>query len=250
MKIFACLKIVPDSSQKPKPNAAGTGLDEADLKFVVNPYDEFAVEQAVLIKEAVAGTTVTLVCMTEKDAQKEIRALLATGADDAVVLKETTPGRDALGAAKALAAYFKSQSFDIIFFGKQGIDNDQHATGQMVATLLDVPCVTAIDSWNLDGQTATVSRAIEGGKEEVQVKLPAVFTTDKGLNKPRLAKLKDIMAAKKKPIADAAAEAIAPVVTQVKLETPPARSAGKILGEGPDAVPALVKALRDEAKVL
>jgi len=254
MKIVVCVKSVPDSETKPKPADAGFALANADTKYIVNPYDEFALELALQVKEKNDGSTVHVVslCPADRDPTAEIRkGALAIGCDDATILKDASGSRDTFGEAKVLADHIKGVGdVDLVLFGKLWIDDDTHAVGQMVATLLDLPCATAIESFEMDGTTATVSRGIEGGSEVIKLALPAVLTTDKGLNQPRYANLKGIMAAKKKPVNTADAAEVAATVTTNKLETPPARPDGKIVGDGADAVPELVKLLRDEAKVL
>ncbi|MGE0432677.1 MAG: electron transfer flavoprotein subunit beta/FixA family protein, partial [Planctomycetota bacterium] len=192
MKIIVCTKVVPDSETRPKPDAAGTGLDTSDVKWIVNPYDEYAIEQAVQLKEAGKAEHLLLLCLSATDVQKELRTALARGADAARILRVPADA-DNFAAAKALADDLKGQDFGLLFFGKEAIDDQQSAIGPMVATLLDLPCVTAIDQFALEGDTATVRRGIEGGAETVKVTLPAVFTTDKGLNEPRFTNLKGIM---------------------------------------------------------
>ena len=249
MKMIVCTRVVPDSETRPKPDAAGKSLDTSDVKWVVNPYDEYAIEQAVQLKEAGKAEHLLLVCLATSDVQKELRTALARGADAAQVLK--VPAEvDSFAAAKALADHLKGQDFQLLFFGKEAIDDQQGAIGPMVATLLDLPCVTAIDQFALDGDTATVRRGIEGGAETIKVQLPAVFTADKGLNEPRFTNLKGIMAAKKKPLEDIATTPADSTVAPAKFELPAPRKEGRIIGEGAGAVDELVKLLRDEAKVI
>ena len=248
MKMFVCLKVVPDSETRPKPDGDGRQLDTGDVKWVVNPYDDYAIEQAVQLKEADGGE-LQLVVLADRDVTKAVHSALARGADSAHTLK-VSGDQDSLSIAKALAAYLKTQEYDAVFFGKEAIDDQQGAVGPMVATLLDVPCVTAIDGFTKDGTTVTATRGIEGAVETVKVNLPAVFTTDKGLNEPRFANLKGIMKAKKMPqdTVDTSTDAASAVPSGFAL--PEARKEGRIVGEGADAVDDLLKALRDEAKVL
>jgi electron transfer flavoprotein beta subunit len=172
------------------------------------------------------------------------------GADKALHLVDETPLRDAASIADILAATIKDLPHDIVFFGKQSVDSDNAQVGLMTATLLKLPVVSEIVSMELGDGKATVKRSIEGGVEVYEVPLPAVFTTQKGLNDPRYASLKGIMAAKKKPIEAKEYTAVDPKITVQKLDYPPERPAGKIVGEGAEAVPKLFELLKDEAKVL
>jgi electron transfer flavoprotein beta subunit len=171
------------------------------------------------------------------------------GADRAIHLR-IDAALDPLGVARALAAEIRPLGAAIVWFGKQAVDDDAAQVGPMVAELLGVPCVTSIATFQLDGTTARVEREVEGGREVIEAALPAVFTTDKGLNQPRYASLKGIMAAKKKPIDDRPVAAAAAALEVVALELPPPRKAGRVVGEGPGAVRELVKALREEAQVI
>ena len=183
-------------------------------------------------------------------AQETIRTALAIGADAGVLLQADRIPADGLEVARALAAELKGDGFDLILFGKLAIDDYNHQVGPMVAELLGLPCVTAITHLDLGPDRGTAEREIEGGVEVVEFPLPAVLTTDKGLNEPRLPALKGIMAAKKKPLAVKPVALGAGAIEVVSLSPPPERKAGKIVGEGAGAVPELVRLLREEAKVL
>jgi electron transfer flavoprotein beta subunit len=166
------------------------------------------------------------------------------------VLLKTEGEPDSLGVARLLAAELAGQGYDLVLFGKQAVDDDAAQVPAMVAELMQLPCATVAVKLEIAGGRATAAREIEGGVETVEMALPAVVAAQKGLNEPRYASLKGIMAAKKKPIAEKAVAAPAPVVETVTLTLPPARPAGRIVGEGAAAVPDLVRALREEAKVL
>jgi electron transfer flavoprotein beta subunit len=249
LKIAVCLKRVPDTVAKITPGPDRKSIDETGLKFVLNPYDEFAVEEAIALKErAGAGETVAYSLGTDA-AQETIRSALAMGIDRAVLLQ--SPGSpDGLAVARALAVELKDGGFDLILFGKLAVDDYNHQVGPMTAELLGLPCVTSAVRLAIADGAVEAEREIEGGVEVVTCKLPAVITCDKGLNNPRLPSLKGIMAAKKKPLESKAAQLGAATVEVLGLELPPERKAGRIVGEGADAVPELIRLLRTEAKVL
>jgi electron transfer flavoprotein beta subunit len=249
LKIAVCLKRVPDTTSKIVIGADRKSIDEAGLKFVPNPYDEFAIEEALALKEK-AGAGETVVYTLGGDAAAEtLRTALAMGIDRAVLLQ--SPGSpDGFAVAQALAAELGSGGYDLILFGKLAVDDYNHQIGPMTAELLGLPCITSVAHLELQGGTIQAEREIEGGIEVSTCALPAVLTCDKGLNNPRLPSLKGIMAAKKKPMETKPAALGAATLEVVGLELPPERRPGRIVGEGADAVPALVALLRTEAKVL
>src|SRR5258706_9002325 len=250
MKIAVCIKRVPDSETRVKIASDGNALHDAVIKLLLNPYDEFAVEEALRRKEQAAAGGVVVITLGPAAAQETIRTALAMGADRGILLQADRIPPDGLEVAKALAAELKGAGFDLILFGKMAIDDYNQQVGPMVAELLDVPCVTAIAHLELEGGKGVAEREIEGGVEVVDFPLPAVLTADKGLNEPRYPALKGIMAAKKKPL-EVKPAALGPGALEILALTPPAeRKEGKIVGEGPAAVPELVRLLREEAKVL
>ena len=250
MKIAVCIKRVPDSETRVKIAPDGKSIDEAGVKFILNPYDEFAVEEALRRKEQAGAGEVVVIALGPAAAQETIRTALAMGADRGVLLQADRIPADGLQAATALAAELKAGSFDLILFGKMAIDDYNHQVGPMVAELLDLPCVTTVAHLEIENGKGTAEREIEGGVEVVEFPLPAVLTTDKGLNEPRYPALKGIMAAKKKPLEVKPATIAAGGLDVVALMPPPERQAGKIVGEGAAAVAELVRLLREEAKVL
>ncbi|HKC39319.1 MAG TPA: electron transfer flavoprotein subunit beta/FixA family protein [Gemmatimonadales bacterium] len=250
MKIAVCIKRVPDSETRVKIAADGKTIDEAGVKFVMNPYDEFAVEEALRRKEKAGAGEVAVFCLGPAAAQETIRTALATGADRGVLLQTDKIPHDPFEAAKIIAAELKGTSWDLILFGRMAIDDYNTQVGTLVAELLGLPCVTAVSHLDIDGTKAVAEREIEGGIEVVDFSLPAVLTTDKGLNEPRYPALKGIMAAKKKPLEVKPAQPGAGALEVVALMPPPERKEGKIVGEGPEAVGELVRLLREEAKVL
>ncbi|MEY2711995.1 MAG: hypothetical protein RL005_217 [Planctomycetota bacterium] len=245
-----CVKQVPDTDTRVKVAADGRTLDPNGVTLVLNPYDEFAVEQALRVKESLGAGEVVAVSLGAAGVQTTLRNVLAMGADRALHLRLDAAAPDALTIAKALADAIRGLDAGLVWLGKQAVDDDGAQVGPMLATLLGRPCVSNVSTFELAGTTARVEREIEGGREQLEVPLPAVFTTDKGLNEPRYASLKGIMAAKKKTIEERAVEAAAPHLERLALELPPPRAAGRIVGEGAGAVPELVRVLREEAKVL
>ncbi|MBI5369006.1 MAG: electron transfer flavoprotein subunit beta/FixA family protein [Planctomycetes bacterium] len=250
MKIVVCVKRVPDTTTQVKVGPDGTSLDAAGVTFANNPYDEYAVEEALKIKEKTGPGEVIVISVGPAEAAQILRNFLAMGADRAILLKETAPGRDNFGVASALAGEIKGLAPDIVLCGKQAVDDDGAQVGAIVARLLGMPVVNTVTKIELAAGKAVAHREIEGGHEVVEVSLPAAFTAQKGLNEPRFPSLKGIMAAKKKPFEEKPAPAAEPRLTVIKMEPPAKRPAGRILGKGVEAIPALVKALHDEAKVI
>lgn len=252
MKIAVCIKRVADSETRVKIAADGKSLDEAGVKFILNPYDEFAVEEALKRKEAAGSGEVVAIAVGTAASQETIRTALAMGVDRGVLLQVGGGAADPLAVARALAAELKGGGYDLILFGKMAIDDYHQAVGPMVAELLDLPCVTAVAKLEISGTSGTAEREIEGGVEVVTFPLPAVLTADKGLNDPRYPALKGIMAAKKKPLEVKPTQLAGGAGTlEVQgMSLPPERKEGKIVGEGAAAVPELVRLLREEAKVL
>jgi electron transfer flavoprotein beta subunit len=245
-----CIKQVPDTETRVKVAADGKSLDPTSVTMILNPYDEFAVEQALRVKEAAGAGEVVVISLGGPGVQTTLRSALAMGADRAIHLKADVAQPDSLAIATALADAIRPLDASIVWLGKQAVDGDGAQVGPMLATLLGRPCVSVIAKFELAGTTAKVEREIEGGRELLEVPLPAVFTTDKGLNEPRYASLKGIMAAKKKPLEEKAVDLGPPHLVRLTFELPPPRAGGRIVGEGVAAVPELIKALREEAKVL
>ena len=250
MKIAVCLKRVPDSEARIKIGADAKSIDESGVKFVLNPYEEYAVEEALKLKEAVGSGEVVAISGGSEVSQETIRTALAMGADRGVLLKSDAVPLDPLPVAQALAAELKDGEYDLIVFGKVATDDYSHGVGVMVAELLELRCVSAIVALEIADGKGKAEREIEGGVEVVEFSLPAVITAEKGLNEPRYPALRGIMMAKKKPLDVKDVSLDAGGIEVVGLAYPPERQAGRIVGEGADAVPALGDALRSEAKVL
>jgi electron transfer flavoprotein beta subunit len=248
-----CIKQVADTETRVKVAADGRTLDPAGVTWILNPYDEFALEQALRIREAEGSGEVVVISLGGSGAQTTIRNALALGADRAVHLKTDAVQPDSLQVARALAAELQTpplQPAQLLWFGKQAVDDDAAQVGPMVAELLGHPCVTVVAAIELQGGQAVVEREVEGGREVVELTLPAVLAAEKGLNEPRYASLKGIMAAKRKPLEEKPVTLGPPALELVSLAPPPTRAPGRIVGQGVGAVPELVRVLREEAKVI
>lgn len=258
MKIVVCTKYVPDTAIKVRLAADGKAVDLADVAFVVNPYDEFAVEEALRIKEKSGGEVIVLGAGGEK-ATTGLRTCLAMGADSAILLQdEFFENADSFAIGSALAHVCRELGPDIIMFGKLAIGVDNGQVPSVVAELLDLPQASVIVKLEVENGKFQAEREIEGAREILEGTLPAVFTAQKDLNTPRYASLKGIMAAKKKKIEVRPLASLGlpedDLKTRVSIEKvtlPPSRPPGKILtGELAETVPQLVKLLHEEAKVI
>lgn len=251
MKIAVCIKRVPDTETRIKVGADGRSIDEDGVKFVLNTYDEYAIEAALQLKEADPdGAEVVAIAMGSSASQETIRTALAMGADRGVLLETDDVSVDPVANAKVLVAELADAGYDVVFFGKLAIDDYNQAVGTVVAELLGVASVSAISHLSISDGKGVAHREIEGGVEVVEFDLPVVLTADKGLNEPRYPALRGIMMAKKKPL-EVKPVTLEPGGVMIKeCVLPPPRAEGRIVGEGADAVPALIEALRTEAKVL
>ncbi len=249
LSIFVCIRRVPDTASRIKIAADGKSIDSSDMEFVINPYEEYALEQAVQLKEKHGGT-VTLVTLAPEKATPVILKALALGADNAVHLKAENVPEDPSVVARTLAAELKQHKFDILLFGKKGVDDDNQQVGPMVSELLQVPGITQIVKLEVAGGKATAQREVEGGVLIVETSLPAAFTAEKDLTNPRYASLRELVAARKKPIETKTVEPQPSSLEIVAIQPPPPRPPGKIIGKGIEAVPVLVRLLHEEAKVI
>ena len=247
MKILVPVKRVIDYNVKPRVKADGSGVDLANVKMSMNPFDEIAVEEAIRIKEAGKAEEIIAVSVGPAKAQETLRTALAMGADRAILV-EVDEGVDVepLAVAKILKAIADEEGPGIVMLGKQSISDDSNQTGQMLAALMGRPQGTFANTVEVDGDAVTVKREIDGGLETVKLSLPAIITTDLRLNEPRYASLPNIMKAKKKPLdtkspADYGVD-IAPRLTTTNVSEPPVRQAGEKV-EDVDALVAKIKAL-------
>jgi len=258
LKILVCVKQVPATDSRIKPAADGITIDPAGLEYVINPYDEIAVEEALRIKEKLGGEVVA-VGIGGARAEEGLRTCLALGCDRARILKDDSRlATDAQSVATLLAAIIRAESPDLVLMGKQAVDDDQMAVPSMVAELLDWPQATVVVKLEIapDGKTATAEREIEGAVEVLALQLPAVISSQKGLNEPRYASLKGIMAAKKKAVepVDASTLGLADSLALVRttaVSPPPPRPEGRRLdGDADSQVRELVRLLHEDYKVI
>ena len=248
MKILVALKQVPDTETKIKVGADGKSLDATDVKWITGPYDEYALEEAIRLKES-GGGEVIAITVGGDSARDVLRNALALGADSAVLLKGQ-PGEDPLAVARLLAGYAESKGFDLILLGNKGIGGDNSSVGPMLAEVLGWGQANVVVKLEAKDGRFNAEREIEGGIEVVEGPLPAVITAQKGLNEPRYASLKGIMAAKKKTIEEIDAPAPSGVMSNSALALPPSRPDGrKLEGEPAAQAQELLKLLKDEAKV-
>ena len=249
MKVLVPVKRVVDYNVKVRVKSDGSGVETANVKMSMNPFDEIALEEAMRLKEAGKVTEVIAVTCGVTQAQETLRTGMAIGADRAILV-ETTPDLEPLAVAKLLKAVADKEQPQLIILGKQAIDDDSNQVGQMLASLLGWPQATFASKVVLEGDTVTVTREVDGGLETLALTLPAIVTTDLRLNEPRYVTLPNIMKAKKKPLDVLTPEAlgvdVAPRLTTLKVVEPAKRSAGIKV---PDAA-TLVAKLRTEAKVI
>jgi electron transfer flavoprotein beta subunit len=249
MKVLVPVKRVLDFNVKVRVKPDQTGVDLANVKMSMNPFDEIAVEEAVRLKEKGLASEIVLVSIGVQQAQAEIRTGLAMGADRGILIT-TDVDVEPLAVAKLLKAVVAEEQPGLVLMGKQAIDGDNNAVGQMLAALLDWPQATFASKLEISGGEAAVTREVDGGLQTLQVKLPAVVTTDLRLNEPRYASLPNIMKAKSKPIANKTPADygvdVAPRLQVLKVAEPPKRQAGKKVESAAD----LVMKLKTEAGVL
>lgn len=249
MKIFVCVKRVPDTATRIQIGADGRSIDPGGVKYVLNPYDEFAVEAALRTRETAGAGEVVVVTVGDEAARETLRAALALGADRAVLLIGEG-GHDGLATAKMLAAELSGSSPELILLGVRAVDDDQQQVGPMVATILGRACATSVTEFRVAEEGVVCEREVDGGKQTVRVPVGSVLTIGKGTYEPRYPTLPGIMAAKKKPIEEKNAAAEASRVEVLSLELPPTRKAVRMVGDGAGAVPELVRLLREEAGVI
>src|SRR4051812_49218833 len=249
MKLLVPVKRVIDFNVKPRVKADGTGVDLANVKMSMNPFDEIAVEEAIRLKEKGVAAEIVAVSIGPVKAQETLRTALAMGADRAILV-QTDDEVEPLAVAKILKAIADEEQPGIVLMGKQAIDDDSNQTGQMLAALWGRPQGTFASKVEVDGDSAKVTREVDGGLETVSFKLPAVVTTDLRLNEPRYASLPNIMKAKKKPIDNFTPEQlgvdVTPRLVTLKVEEPAKRGGGIKVG----SVQELVDKLKNEARVI
>ena len=249
MKVLVAVKRVIDYNVKVRVKADNTGVETANVKMSMNPFDEIAIEEAIRLKEAGTAEEIVAVSMGPQQCQETIRTALAMGADRGVLVK-TDDELQPLAVAKLMKAVVDEEQPGLIILGKQAIDDDSNQTGQMLAALLGWPQATFASKVEIAGDKAKVTREVDGGLETIEINMPCIVTTDLRLNEPRYASLPNIMKAKKKPIDEKSPEDmgvdITPRLTTIKVEEPPKREAGVIVED----VAQLVDKLRNEAGVI
>ena len=248
MKIIVCVNHVPDTATKVNISSDQKTIDPSGVTYVLNPYDEYAIEEALKTKENVGGEVIAISAGTESN-KESLRKALAMGVDEAVLLK-TESEMDSISTARVLSGEIKNQGAEIVFMGKQSVDYDNSITGQLTAAFLGFNSVSVVVDLQIDGEKVIAEREIEGGKEIVETSLPVVITAQKGLNTPRFPSMKGIMTAKRKTIEEKPIE-ISELTTKVlSMSKPQAKEPGRIIGEDASAVPELIRLLKDEAKVI
>lgn len=254
MKILVPIKRVVDYNVKIRVKSDNSGVDLANVKMSVNPFDEIAIEEAVRLKEAGKATEIVAVTIGPEKAQEQLRTAMAIGADRGILVKTDTPidlgGVEPLAVAKTLKAIVEKESPDLVIMGKQSIDDDSNQTGQMLSALLGWAQGTFASKVEITDSGINVTREIDGGLETINLKTPAIITTDLRLNEPRYAKLPDIMKAKKKPLevldpSDLGVE-YAPRLEIIEVKDPPVRQGGVKVAN----VDELIEKLKNEAKVI
>ena len=249
MKVLVAVKRVVDFNVKVRVKTDGTGVETANVKMSMNPFDEIAVEEAVRLKEAGTATEIIAISVGSVQCQETLRTALAIGADRAILV-ETAVETQPLAVAKILKAIVAREQPALVIMGKQAIDDDSNQTGQMLAALLNWSQATFASKVKVSGNALEVTREVDGGLETLSVNLPSVVTTDLRLNEPRYVTLPNIMKAKKKPFEtltpDALSVDVAPRLKTLKVQEPPKRSAGKVVKN----VTELVQKLKNEAKVI
>jgi electron transfer flavoprotein beta subunit len=249
MKILVAIKQVPDTETRIKVDASGRTLDAADVKWIISPYDEYALEEALRIREA-RGGEILAVSAGDDRARDVLRSALALGVDRALLVR-TPEGADALSVAKVLANVARSEAPDLLLFGHKAYGTDHSAVGPMVAELLGLGQANLVTSLEIGEGTFRAEREGDGGTEIVEGRLPAVITAQRGLNEPRYANLKGIMASKKKPIEEVEGALVSPMTAVASLGLPPARPEGrKLEGDAAQQAHTLIQLLHEEAKVI
>lgn len=248
MNILVAISRVPDTTTKIIIGSDGKTIDNNNVKFILNPYDEFALEEALRIKEKQGGT-VTAISVGSDLNTETLRNALAMGADNAVLIKADGEF-DSYFVAKNIAEYALKTNPDIIFLGKQSIDYDSLQVPSYLAEFLNLPLVTIATKIDINGNEVIAEREIEGGKEIISTTLPCIFSAQKGLNNPRYPKLPDIMKAKKKPIEEIPALVTENLIEITKMEIPSRSRLNKIFGDTDEDIQMVVKLLHEEAKVI
>jgi electron transfer flavoprotein beta subunit len=248
MKILVCISQVPDTTAKIQVSGDGKSIEKTGIKFILNPYDEFAIEEGLRLRERFGGT-VTALTVGPETSKEILRTALAMGVDKVGIVK-TDDILDSYNVAENIAGYAKSISPDLVIFGRQSIDFDSSGMAPMVAEMLDLPSISVVSSWNIENNAITAERDIEGGKEVLTCSVPCVISAQKGLNDPRYPKLPDIMKAKSKPIEEIASCHGSALVSLTSMALPSSKRVGMIVGDSEAEIASVVTALHEQAKVI
>ena len=248
MNILVCISQVPDTTAKIQVSGDGKSIEKTGVKFILNPYDEFAIEEGLRLRERFGGT-VTALTIGPETSKEILRTALAMGVDKAGIVK-TDDILDSYNVAENIAGYAKSISPDLVIFGRQSIDFDSSGMAPMVAEMLDLPSISVVSSWNIENNAITAERDIEGGKEVLTCSVPCVISAQKGLNDPRYPKLPDIMKAKSKPIEEIASCHGTALVSLTSMALPSSKRVGMIVGDSEAEIASVVTALHEQAKVI
>lgn len=248
MNILVCISQVPDTTAKIQVSGDGKSIEKTGIKFILNPYDEFAIEEGLRLRERFGGT-VTALTVGPETSKEILRTALAMGVDKAGIVK-TDDILDSYNVAENIAGYAKSISPDLVIFGRQSIDFDSSGMAPMVAEMLDLPSISVVSSWNIENNAITAERDIEGGKEVLTCSVPCVISAQKGLNDPRYPKLPDIMKAKSKPIEEIASCHGSALVSLTSMALPSSKRVGMIVGDSEAEIASIVTALHEQAKVI
>lgn len=250
MNILVCISRVPDTAARILVGSDGKTIDKQNIKFIINPYDEFAIEEALRIKEKSGGEpVVTAVSVSNDDAKEQLRTALAMKVDRAVFIK-SADAMDSYQVAYNIAEFAKELKPDLIFLGRQSVDYDSLQIPSMLGELLGMPSVSVVSGLKVDTGKITAERDIEGGKETVEAPMPCIISAQKGLNEPRYPKLPDIMKAKSKPIEEIPAKPAEAWTEVLSMEIPSKQRLGKMFADSQEDVDNLVKLLHEEAKVI
>lgn len=248
MKAVVCVSLVPDSTTKVKINSDGKSINETGVIFILNPYDEFAVEETVKLKETIQAETF-VISFGNESSKEAIKKSFQMGIDKGILIKTEDKFFDSYTVAKNLANELKELNPDIIFFGKQSIDYDGQSLPGMVGALLNIPAINTVTNLKIENNNIKAEREIEGGKETVIASLPVIIGAQKGLNNPRYPNLKSIMASKSKPIDVKPQTYKGNYIEVISMNLPEGKNKGKIL-EGNENAAELVRLLKEEAKVI
>ena len=250
-KILVCIKRVIDYNVKIRIKSDESGVVTDGVKMSINPFDEIALEEALRLKEDDPNTTITVISLGPERVKQSLTKALAIGADNAIHLKTNEDIKNSFVVAKILANEIKKESYDLILFGKKSVDQDNNQIGIMIGEINQIPCISNCTEFKINNNTITAHREIEGAIQIFESKLPIIITQEKGKNELRYPSLRNLMAAKKKTIESIdIVEQINDDIELIKLEYPPVRKEGKIIGEGKEAVSELVRILREERKII